>query len=109
MLSAVGEMEGACNTFGPNLDEVVQITVIIPDSVVVGATLQGHATAANARGDTVPSTVVWTSFDTTIIAVVDSNAGVFAGRKAGTTNVQARIDNLRSNPVSVRVTAPTTP
>jgi hypothetical protein len=103
-------MEGACGTFGPNLNEVVQITVIIADSVVLGDTLRGHATAANARGDTVPATVVWTSFDTTIIAVADSNAGVFVGRKAGTTtSVQARIDNLRSNPVPIRVTALTTP
>jgi hypothetical protein len=102
-------MEGACGTFGPNLNEVVQITVIIPDSVVLGATLQGHATAANARGDTVPATIVWTSFDTTVIAVADSNAGVFVGRNVGTTNVQARNDNLRSNPIPIRVTAPTTP
>lgn len=102
-------MEGACGTLGPNLNEVVQITVIIADSVVLNDTLRGHATAANARGDTVSATVVWTSFDTTVIAVADSNAGVFVGRKVGTTSVQARNDNLRSNPIPVRVTALTTP
>jgi hypothetical protein len=102
-------MEEACGTFGPNLNEVVQITVIIADSVVLGDTLRGHATAANARGDTVPATVEWASFDTTVIAVVDSNAGVFVGRKVGTTSVQARNDNLRSNPIPIRVTALPTP
>ena len=82
---------------------VIQITVVVADSVAVADTLRAHASAANARGDTVPATVVWTSFDTTILALADGTAGVFVGRKVGTTNLQARTGNLRSNPIPIHV------
>ena len=105
-------MEAACGTFGPNLTEVIQITVVVADSVAVADTLRAHASAANARGDTVPATLVWTSFDTTILALPDSTAGVFVGRKVGLTNIQARTtrtaDSLRSNPIPIHVIADTT-
>jgi hypothetical protein len=107
ILSAVGE--GGCGTFAPDLAEVVQITVIVADSVPVTDTLRAHASAANARGDTVPATVVWTSFDATILALPDSTMGVFIGQKVGTTNLQARTGNLRSNPIPIHVTALPTP
>jgi hypothetical protein len=102
-------MEGACGAFGPNLTEVIQITVIVPDTIAVNDTLRAHASAANARGDTVPATIVWTSFDTTVLAVVDTALGVFVGRKVGTANLQARNDSLRSNPIPIHVIADTTP
>ena len=105
----MGVVEGACKTFGPDLTEVIQITVIVADSVVVADTLRARASAANARGDTVPAMVIWTSFDTTVLAVADSTAGTFVGRTAGATTLQARIDSLRSNPITIRVTAQTTP
>lgn len=101
--------ENACGTFGLDLAEVVQITVRVADSVAVADTLRAHASAANARGDTVPATVVWTSFDTTVLALADSAAGVFVGRKVGSTNLQARTGNFPSNPIPIRVIAPTTP
>jgi len=72
-------------------------------------TLRADARTANARGDTVPATVVWTSFDTTILALPDTTAGVFIGQKVGTTRIQARAGTLRSDPISIRVTAQTTP
>jgi hypothetical protein len=103
VLSAV--VGSACGTFAPDLTEVIQITVVVADTVPVTDTLQAHATAANARGDTVPATVVWTSFDTTVLALADSTAGAFVGRQVGATSIQARSGNLRSNPVPIRVTA----
>ena len=102
ILSAVGE--GACGTLGADLTQVIQITVLVADTVDVTDTLRAHASAANARGDTVPATLVWTSFDTTILALADSTAGVFVGRKLGTTSIQARTGNLRSNAIPIRVT-----
>jgi hypothetical protein len=110
MLSAVPVGGGACGTFAPDLTEVIQITVVVADSVVVTDTLFAHATAANAHGDTVSAAVIWTSFDTLVLAVADSTAGVFVGRQVGSANIQARAaGNLRSNPINIRVTALPTP
>jgi hypothetical protein len=114
MLSAAGEGVGACKVLTPDLDAVIQITVVVADSVEVADTLRARASAGTARGDTVPTSSVWTSFDTTILAVADSSAGLFIGRRVGTASIQAlaRIqastDSLRSNPIPVRVT-PATP
>ena len=100
----------ACGAFAPDLSEVIQLTVVVRDSVVVADTLHAHATAATARGDTVSAMVVWTSSDTTVLAPVDSTTGAFVGQRAGTANIQARTTgNLRSNPIPILVIAPPTP
>jgi hypothetical protein len=106
MLSAVGEWMGACR-INPDLDAVIQITVAVADSVGVTDTLRAHASAGTARGDTVPMTFAWTSFDTSTLAVADSAAGVFVGRKVGATPIQVRAGTLRSNPIPIKVTATT--
>jgi hypothetical protein len=97
---------GACK-FNPDLDAVIQITVVVASSVEMTDTLRAHASAGTARGDTVPMAFAWTSFDTTILAVADSAAGVFVGRKVGATPIQARAGTLRSNPIPITVTAAT--
>ena len=85
---------------------MVAISVAIDSVVLTADTLRGHADALTAGGDTVPATIYWASFDTTILAVADSTAGVFVGRQPGNTRLQARTGNLRSNPIPIRVTAP---
>ena len=103
---------GACR-INPDLDAVIQLTVVVADSVEVADTLRARATAGTARGDTVPTSSVWTSFDTTTLAVADSSAGVFIGRQVGITSIQVRTkiqastDSLRSNPIPIHVTAAT--
>jgi hypothetical protein len=101
--------EGACGTFGPDLTQVIQISVVVADSVAVTDTLHARAHALTAGGDTVPATFSWTSFDTTILAVADPMAGVFVGRKVGTTSLQAQTGDLPSNPIRITVIASTTP
>ena len=98
--------EGACGTLATDANAVVAISVVVTDSVKTADTLRPHATAVTARGDSVPAPFVWTSFDTTILALSDSTAGVFVGRKIGTASLQVRTGNLRSNPIPIRVTAP---
>src|SRR5262245_44599184 len=66
MLSAVEGWMGACR-INPDLDAVIQITVAVVDSVEASDTLRAHASTGTARGDTVPMSFVWTSFDTTIL------------------------------------------
>lgn len=107
MLSAAGEGMGACKVLSPDLDAVIQITVVVADSVEMADTLRGNASAGTARGDTVPSAFVWTSFDTTVLALADSAAGIYVGREVGSTSIQVRTGNLRSNPIPIRVTAAT--
>ncbi len=98
---------GACR-INPDLDAVIQITVAVADSVEMTDTLRAHASAGTARGDTVPMTFTWTSFDTLVLAVADSVAGVFVGRQVGATRIQVHSDNLYSNPITITVT-PATP
>jgi hypothetical protein len=97
---------GACR-INPDLDAVIQITVAVVDSVEMTDTLRAHASAGTARGDTVPMEFVWTSFDTTVLAVADSAAGVFVGQKVGATPIQVHAGNLYSNPIAIHVTAAT--
>ena len=97
---------GACR-INPDLDAVIQITVAVVDSVEITDTLRAHASAGTARGDTVPMTFTWTSFDTMFLAVADSAAGVFVGRQVGSTRIQVHAGNLYSNPVPIKVTAAT--
>jgi hypothetical protein len=73
--------------------------------VEVGDTLRPRARALDGRGDSTAADFVWTALDTTI-AVVDSSTGATVGVVAGTGRLQARVGNLRSNPVTVTVLAP---
>jgi hypothetical protein len=88
---------------------VIAISVIVADSVLQGDTLHAHATVLDAGGDSVVTPIHWTSFDTTIVGVVDSTGGTFVGKNAGTTNIQARAGALPSNPVPITVVAPPPP
>jgi hypothetical protein len=106
ILSAIIEGAAACGTVGTDPTQVIAISVAVDSVVPVADTLRGHATALTARGDTVPATFYWASFDTTILAVADSSAGVFVGRRVARTSIQARNGNLRSNPIPISVIAP---
>ncbi|MGH7538631.1 MAG: hypothetical protein ACREMF_08360 [Gemmatimonadales bacterium] len=77
----------------------------VPDSgrVEVGDSLHPSARALNGRGDPVTADIVWSALDTTI-EVVDL-AGTTVGRITGTGRLQARVGNLRSNPVTISVIA----
>lgn len=105
MLTAVAL--AACGTLaGSNLTQVIAISIIVADSVQQGDTLHAHATVLNASGDSVVTPVHWTSFDTTVVGVVDSTAGTFVGKNPGITSIQARAGTLPSNPVLITVVAP---
>ena len=81
--------------------------MVVPNSgrIEVGDTLRPTARALNGRGDSTPAVIVWSALDTTI-QVVDSNAGTSVGRIIGTGRLQARVGNLRSNPVTIFILAP---
>ena len=95
----------ACGQLGTDLNQVVALEVVLPDSgrFEVGDTLRPRARALNGRGDSVAAQVYWSSLDTAIVTVVDSGTGVTFGRAAGTGRLQARFGGLRSNPENVFV------
>jgi hypothetical protein len=98
----------ACGKLGTNLDDVVALEIVLPDSgrMVVGDHLFPGARALNGRGDSVAAEIFWSSLDTAVIAVLDSATGETLGKTAGTGRLQARTGPLRSNPQSVIVRVP---
>lgn len=88
-------------------DQVVAIEVTLPDSARVEVTdsFFPSARGLNGNGDSIAATFFWSSLDTAIIAVLDSATGVSLGKKVGTGRLQARVDELRSNPRPVQVLA----
>ena len=98
----------ACGKLGTDLDSVVALEIVLPDSgrIAVGDTLRPSARALNGRGDSVAAEIFWSSLDTAIIAVLDSATGKTLGKAVGTGRLQARTGPLRSNPQSVIVRVP---
>ncbi|HXQ29364.1 MAG TPA: hypothetical protein VN848_08850 [Gemmatimonadales bacterium] len=96
--------------FAPDLSRVIALEVVVNDSVEATDTLRARAILHTAGGDSFPgdtlgAVVYWASFDTTVLAVVDSTRGTFTGRGSGTTNLQAWMGSLRSAPILITVTA----
>lgn len=89
---------------GTDLDSIVAIEVLLPDSgrVAVGDTLVPRARALNGRGDSVAAPIRWNALDTAIISV-DSLSGATVGKAVGSGRLQARVAALRSNPQTVIV------
>lgn len=96
----------ACGKLGTDLDDIVALEIVLPDSgrITVGDTLHPLARALNGRGDTVQAEIRWATLDTIILAV-DSVSGATVGKAVGTGRLQARTGNLRSNPQSIVVSA----
>lgn len=95
----------ACSQIGTDLNAVVALEIVLPDSgfLEVGDTLMPHARLLNGAGDSVPGSVYWAALDTAVITVIDSETGATLGRAAGTGRIQARVGTLRSNPVPLTV------
>jgi hypothetical protein len=93
---------------GTDLDAVIALQVFVPDSgaVELGDTMHPRARALNGHGDSVDAPVLWASLDTALVAVLDSTTGATLGKAQGLGRIQARVGNLRSNPLTVRVQTP---
>lgn len=99
----------ACGQIATDLRSVIAIDVVVPDSarVELRDTIIPHAVALDGNGDTVTGVIaVWSSLDTAgagILQLTDSIAGTFVGLAPGTSQIQARVGNLRSNPFTITV------
>ena len=87
---------------------MIALQVFVPDSgaVELNDTLLPRARALNGRGDSVAATIIWAALDTALVTVVDSTTGATRGDSVGQGRIQARVGNLRSSPLFVRVQSP---
>src|SRR5213080_3119408 len=98
----------ACGRLGPDLDRVVAISVAdVPDSLEELDTLRPIGVALDGRGDPVPATILWATFDTALLTVVNDTTGVMVARAGSATpaRIQASVGDLTSNPIAIRMLA----
>jgi hypothetical protein len=86
---------------------VVAISVAVRDSVEELDTLRPHAYALDGHGDSVAATILWATLDTALLTVVNDTTGVMVAKQPGAApaRIQARVGNLPSNPILIRVLA----
>lgn len=79
----------------------------VRDSVEELDTLRPHAYALDGHGDSVAATILWATLDTALLTVVNETTGVMVAKRPGATpaRIQARVGNLPSNPIAIRVLA----
>ena len=95
-------------TLSPDRVIALEIPNIAP-KVNEGDTLRLVVRPLNAAGQPVTGAVVtWAVLDTGVVAIQLESSGLVRGLTAGTTRVQARADDLRSDPITVTVVKPTT-
>jgi hypothetical protein len=97
-----------CGFFGPgDLNRVIAIEVIAPDSLEEFDTLRPRARALDGHFDSVAATLVWSTLDTAVLTVLDSTSGRTVVNHPGSTpgRLLARTGQTFSNPVLIRALA----
>ena len=96
-----------CSSLSPDFNQVVALEASLPfnGSVELGDTLVPSGRALDGRGDSVAATIYWTSLDTAHVTVLDSTTGATLGKTVGAGAIQARTNNLHSNPLAITVLA----
>lgn len=97
---------GCKGIFGDST-RIIALEIVGPttDTVQAGDTVQLHARALSAAGDTVAGAVIeWALLDTgTVRITLDPATGTAVPESVGTWRLQARVEAIRSNPVTLRV------
>ncbi len=91
-------------------DRIIALEIVGPTkyTVQVDDTLQLKARARSANGDTViGATIVWAVLDTGSVGIVlDTATGRVIAQTPGEWRVQARVEEIRSDPITITVAAP---
>lgn len=99
-----------CDLFSADPDRVIALEIVggLTHSIAVNDTLQLHARARSAAGDTVVgATIEWAVLDTgTVHIALEPTTGTVVGLSAGATRVQAKVEDIRSDAITITVTAP---
>ena len=91
-------------------DRIIALEILGPITytVPVDDTLQLAARARAANGDTaIGAVIVWALLDTGVVGIaLDSVSGRVIARAPGAWRVQARVEEIRSDAITVTVVAP---
>lgn len=98
-----------CGSLFGDLDRVIALEIVggTAHSITVGDSLYLVARPVTAGGDTVPGAdIAWAVLDTGVVGFVLEPNGLVIGTETGKGRVQARYEDLRSDPITITVTAP---
>ncbi len=88
-------------------DRIIALEIVGPlsYSIRVNDTLQLHARARSANGDTViGATIAWAVLDTGTVGIsLDPSTGMVVGQSRGNYHVQASVENIRSDSITIKV------
>ena len=101
-----------CTLLTADFDRIVALQIDPEDrTVVVGDTIHLAAQAVNAAGKFVADAeIFWAIIDADsgqIGFTLDTATGIVSGVQPGSGRVQARVEEIRSNPIPITVVAPT--
>jgi len=106
----VALLAAGCQLLLGDPDRVIALEIIGPTryTVSVNDTLQLRARARSANGDTViGARISWAVLDTGAVGIaLDTATGRVIGQTPGDWRVQARVEDIRSDPVVITVTVP---
>ena len=111
-VAACAVLAGGCAILTADFDRIIGIELdASARTVEVGDTVQLTARAINASGEAVADVAIfWSVLDTGLVGfALDTATGVITGQEPGSGRVQARIEGLSSDPVTVTVVAPPEP
>jgi len=105
----------ACSPVASGPDEIIALEIRSPaaQTIALGDSTQLTAVALTVRGEVAPEAPVrWAVLDVdsgTVAITLDTLSGLAVGIRIGVTRVQARVENLRSDPLRITVIDSTTP
>ena len=106
-LLAAGAVLPACSVLTGPSNRIIALELTSPtaDTVTAGDTLQLHARALAANGDTVAgASITWAILDTGAVGILlMDSTGTIIGQRTGTWHVQAAVESIRSDPNAISV------
>lgn len=111
--AAVALLVMGCKLLLGDPDRIIALEIVGPltHTIHVADTLQLRARARSANGDTViGATIEWAVLDTGAVGIsLDPATGMVVGQSPGSWKVQARVEEIRSDAVTITVNAPAPP
>jgi len=107
--AALALLAAGCKLLLGDPDRIIALEIVGPVTytVPVDDTLHLAARARSANGDTViGAAIVWAVLDTLPVGIaLDTAAGIVIALTPGDWRVQARVEEIRSDPIVITVTA----
>lgn len=109
-VTAVALLAAGCKLLAGDPDRIIALEIVGPTkyTVPVDDTLYLVARARSANGDTViGATIVWAVLDTGTVGIaLDPATGRVIAQTPGDWRVQARVEEIRSDPIVITVPTP---